>query len=272
MYVLGVFYYSKVEEIKKDWPLYRCNPIYMPLAENVNENFTYCIQSMQENYLQFLLEPFNFIIGALGGMIGGLVEQIESVRAMFSKIRTFIPEIFTNLFGSFSVLTVEFEKINVGIRDMLGKTMGVIITIMYVLEGSIKTMTSGYNFVAGIGKCFHPNTKLELKNGTIKAMKDIHLGDILKDGSRVEACMQIDNKVDQLPLYVIKNDKEDIYVTGSHYVYDFSKSKYVQVVNYSKAKISNVKTDWFCCLITDKHTIPISDEIFWDWEDYNFRI
>jgi len=271
MYILGVFYYSKVEEIKKNWPMYRCNPVYMPLADNVNENFTYCIQNMQVNYLQFLLEPLTFITGALGGMIGGLVGQVEAVRAMFAKLRTFIPNIFTNLFGSFSVLTVEFEKINVSIRDIIGKTMAVVVSVMYILDGSVKTMTSGYRFVSGIGKCFHPNTRLELQNGTIKEMKDIHLGDILKDGSKVISTMQIDNTIDKIPFYVIKNGKENIYVTGSHYVYDSSLSKFIPVENYSKAEISNVTSEWFTCLITDKHHIPIGNEIFWDWEDYVFR-
>jgi len=272
LYILGVFIYCRIKEIKKDWPLYRCNPIYMPLADNINENFVYCVQTMQTNYLQYLLQPLIFITKNIGGMVGGLVGQVEAVRAMFAKLRTFIPNIFTNLFGSFSTLTIEFEKISVGIRDMLGKTTGVLLTIMFILEGSIKTMTSGYNFVAGIGKCFHPNTQVELKNGTIKPMKEINLGDILKDGSRVESVMQIDNKVDKIPFYVIKNSGNDIYVTGSHFVYDSTLSKFVKVENYSKAQLTDVRTEWFSCLITSNHKIPIGNEIFWDWEDYVLRI
>jgi hypothetical protein len=30
IYIAGVFYYSRVAEIKANWPLYRCNPMYMP--------------------------------------------------------------------------------------------------------------------------------------------------------------------------------------------------------------------------------------------------
>ena len=51
LYIAGVFYYSQVAEIKANWPLYRCNPMYMPLADNMEENFTYCIQSMQTNFM-----------------------------------------------------------------------------------------------------------------------------------------------------------------------------------------------------------------------------
>ena len=51
IYIAGVFYFSQLAEIKANWPLYRCNPMYMPLADNVESNFTYCIQNMQSDYI-----------------------------------------------------------------------------------------------------------------------------------------------------------------------------------------------------------------------------
>jgi len=55
LYIGGVFYYSQVTQIKANWPLYRCNPIYMPLADDIESNFVYCIQSMQGNFMGYLL-------------------------------------------------------------------------------------------------------------------------------------------------------------------------------------------------------------------------
>lgn len=272
LYILGVFYYSKIVEIKENWPLYRCNPLYMPLADNINENFVYCIQTMQSSYMDYLLQPLMFIVSTLGGTIGGLVGQLNAVRAMFDKIRTFIPNIFTSIFGSFSILTIEFEKISIGIRDILGKTTGLMVSIMYILDGSIKTMGSGYNFVAKIGKCFHPNTFVQLQNNEIKFMKDLNLGDILKNGSIIESIMKVNNKNNAIPFYIIKGagvNKHDIYVTGSHYVYDNTMNKFIPVEKYSKAKlITDVKSDWFTCLITSDHKISLGNEVFWDWDDY----
>jgi hypothetical protein len=275
LYILGVFYYSKIIEIKENWPLYRCNPIYMPLADNINENFVYCIQTMQSSYMNYLLQPLTFIVTTIGGTIGDLVGQLNAVRAMFNKIRTFVPDIFASIFGSFSTLTIEFQKINIGIRDTLGKITGLMVTIMYILEGSIKTMGSGYNFVAKIGKCFNPYTLVELENGKTKFMKDLDLGDVLKNGSIVESVMKINNKNNPIPFYVIKNggvDRSDIYVTGSHYVYDNKCNKFIKVENYSNATISELKSDWFSCLITSDHKIQIGNETFWDWDDYLIKL
>jgi len=271
-YFLGVFYYSKIVEIKENWPLYRCNPIFMPLADNINENFVYCIQTMQTSYMAYLLEPLNYIVTTLGGTIGDLVGQLNAVRAMFDKIRTFIPDIFTSIFGSFSILTIEFQKISIGIRDILGKTTGLMVSIMYILDGSIKTMTSGFNFVDKIGKCFHPNTLVELQNKKVKFMKDLDLGDVLKNGSIIESVMKINNKNYSTPFYVIEGagvNGSNIYVTGSHYVYNKTSNTFIQVEKYSKAKlITDITSDYFSCLITNDHKINIGNEIFWDWDDY----
>ena len=112
-------------------------------------------------------------------------------------------------------------------------------------------------------------------SGTIKYIKDVNLGDILEDGTFIESTMQIDNKREPVPLYVIENagvNGENIYVTGSHLVYDESIDKFNFVEKYNKAKMSEVSTDLLCCLITSNHMIPIGTEIFWDWEDHFFKL
>jgi hypothetical protein len=159
----------------------------------------------------------------------------------------------------------------------MGKTIGIMVTLIYIIDGSIKTMKSAWNGPAGqmvqkLGKCFHPDTKLKLRDGTIVAIKDIHLGDVLENGSIVESTMKIDNTNKNIPFFVIKDNGvcgEDIYVTGSHLVFDENKKQFIKVENYSNAKIcDDNKSDWFSCLITSDHKIQIGSEIFWDWEDH----
>jgi RecJ-like exonuclease len=87
--------------------------------------------------------------------------------------------------------------------------------------------------------------------------------------------MKIDNKKDKIPLFVLIGrgvNNEDIYVTGSHLVYNKEIKQFIKVENYPDAKISNVETEWFSCLITNDHKIHIGNEIFWDWEDYYVKL
>jgi hypothetical protein len=280
IYIAGVFYYSQVAEIKANWPLYRCNPMYMPLADNIEENFVYCIQSMQTNFMGYLLQPLTFLTNSLGSMLGNFMDEINNIRAMFNKIRIFFSDIIQSVFGVFLNLVIEFQRITIGIKDLIGKTIGIMVSLMYVIDGSVLTMQSTWNgppgqLVRALGKCFHPETMIKLQDGNIKFIKDIDLGDILEDGSIVESVMKIDNKRENIPLYIIKNagvNNEHIYVTGSHLVFDKIKDKFIQIKDYSKSEISDVKTDWFCCLITSNHKIKIGKELFWDWEDHFLKI
>jgi hypothetical protein len=274
--IIMIFYSSQVSDIKSNWPLYRCNPIYMPLADDIQSNFVYCIQSMQTNFMGYLLQPLTFVTNSLGGMLGNFMNDINSIRAMFNKIRTFFSEIIQSVFGVFLNLIIEFQRITIGIKDLIGKTIGIMVSLMYIMDGSIKTMNSTWNgppgqMVRSLGKCFYPNTPIKLLNGTIKYMKEVDLGDVLEDGSIVESVMKIDNKRDKIPLYVIKEagvDRKDIFVTGSHLILDKESNKFIKVENYSKAVLTNLKAEWFSCLITNNHKIHIGKEIFWDWEDH----
>jgi hypothetical protein len=280
IYIAGVFYFSQLAEIKANWPLYRCNPMYMPLADDPESNFTYCIQSMQSDYMGYLLQPLTFVTSSITNLLGSFLGEINMVRAMFNKIRGFISSIIESVFGVFLNLVIEFQKITIGIKDLIGKTIGIMVSLMYIMDGSIKTMNSTWSgppgqLVKALGKCFHPDTKLKLKNGTIKTIKNIDLGDVLENGSNVISVMKIDNKKNTEPLYVIRGEginKENIYVTGSHLVFNNITNKFCKVENYYKAEISSKQTEWFSCLITDDHKIQIGNELFWDWEDHFIKL
>jgi len=273
--IFVMYYFSAVAEIKNNWPKYRCNPMFMPLSDNIEKDFTYCVQSMQTNFMGYLLQPINYIISSLSSMGGEFTGSLNYVRTMISSLRSMITSIIQNVFGVFLNLIIEFQKITIGIKDLVGKIIGIMVTIMYLIDGSIKTMQSTWNGPPGQmvralgGNCFHPETKIKLKNGTIVAMKDLNLGDILENGSRVDALMKIDNKFDE-KYYVIPNkgvDGTDIYVTGTHMIFSESENKYIEVKVHPDAVETTVKDNWFSSLITDDHKIKIGEHLFWDWED-----
>jgi len=280
LYIAGVFFFSQLQNIKENWATHRCNPMYMPLADDVETNFVYCVQTSMSSFMGFIMQPLTFLTQSMSGMLSGFLNEINMVRAMFNKIRTFISSCIQSVFGVFLNLVIEFQKIIISIKDLVGKSIGIMVTLMYVIDGSVKTMQSAWNGPAGqlvraIGKCFHPETKIKLQNGNIVYMKDINLGDVLENGSIVEATMKLDNKINPIPLYIIESEgveRENIYVTGSHLIFDKTSKKYVKVENYVKAVKTEIVIDWFSCLITSDHKIVVGTEKFWDWEDYTVLI
>ena len=271
--IIVMAYFRSAADIKDNWPLYRCNPPYWVFSENISDDFTYCVQNTQMNTMGYLLQPITYLVSNLMSFSGDLSGSLNSVRKMISGIRGFTGNIIQKIFGIFLNLIIEFQKMIIAIKDMVGKLIGVIMTILYVLDGTIKTMYSTWNgppgqLVKAIGSCFHPDTKIQVKSGEIYTMKDLPLGVELKDGGKVFSVLKVDNPKKEL-LYKIKNGIHGpIYVTGEHYILDPETNKFIQVKDYKDAQMqTEVYSEWFSCLITTNRRIKIGKHIFWDWED-----
>ena len=266
-----------MKNIQSNWPKYRCNPSVMPFSsyfgQDPMENFTYCIQNMQKNFMGYLLEPVNHSLNSVASIGTQFTDAIQNVRKMFSSIRDFITSIVQKIFGVFLNLLIEFQKLIIGLKDTMGKTVGIATTLMFLLDGTVKTMQSAWNGPPGQmtrALCFHPDTKLRLKNGSYAAMKDISLGDVLKNGSEVIATLKINNREKnnkaREKLYKLPNgEKEPIYVTGKHLI--LLNGKFDFVKNHPDVMLTDETSDVLSCLITSDNNIHIGDYVFWDWED-----
>jgi hypothetical protein len=270
--IFAMYYFTKIKEIKDNWPKYRCNPMYMPLSDDISSDFAFCVQGMQTNFMGYLLQPVNYILSGLTSITGNFAGDIGNIRGMFSYIRDQITAIVGGIFGVFSNIVIEFQRITLSIKDIVGKIIGMVVTIMYIVDGSMKTVRSMWSGPPGIlvrAVCFLPTTKLKLQDGTIKKMKDLSLGDVLENGSKVQSVMKISNYANESYYKIPKKgvNGATIYVTGSHLVQD-AEGKFIQVKNHPDSKPApNKKISWFSCLITDDHKIQIGDVLFWDWED-----
>ena len=109
-------------------------------------------------------------------------------------------------------------------------------------------------------RCFSPNTVIKLQNGESRKIHELELGDVLINGSVVDATMKIKNQDD--PYYKLPGD---ILVTGSHYVKDGDTFR--QVKDITDAEATTQVDSVVYCLVTSDHKIPVGDYVFWDWED-----
>lgn len=272
--ILVMFYWKKSKEIKDDWNSYRCNPMYMPLSDDMSKDFTYCVQNIQTDMMDDLLEPLTYTTTMLSDLGTSMGDDINNARGMTSKIRDFAGKIVQQIFGVFLNLVVEFQRMSISIKDLVGKFLGIVVSMMYIMEGSHKTMVSiqkgppGQLLNALGGHCFSPDTKLTLKSGATTPMKLIKLGDVLESGSIVVATMTISNTNNE-PYYKFtsKTDvNKFVLVTGEHFVQH--KGRFIQVKYHPEAELQYNKIDKvFSCLITSDHLIVINGITFWDWED-----
>ena len=287
LYVFNVLSIG-INQIKEDWPVYRCNPVIMPFAsifgQDVVNNFTYCIQSMQGNYMSYLMQPLQYNLNVIGNIVKGLTGAINSIRAFFNNIRNRIIDIVKSIFAVFLNILIEFQRLTINIKDLFNKLIGIMVALMYTLNGSIMTMNSAWSGPPGQltrALCFHPETKLRLKDDTLVCIKDVPLNAVLKNGTMVNAVMHISNLDENgkaiEALYKLKGGEKsdilesesDILVSGSHLVYVPTTKVFDHVENLLEAEKTDILCDTFTCLITSNHTIPIGKWIFHDWEDNN---
>jgi len=272
-----------VEKIKKEWPMYKCNPMIMPFAGTFGydpmDNFTSCISEIQTMQMGKFLNPINLMMDIFRATIDGAFSSIDNFRKKISSMSGNILGIFEEIFGIFKNLIIAFQGIMIRMKDMMAKLTGTMSLMMYTMDGMQKTGQSAWNgpFGKTLRKiCFHPDTNIRLLDGTIRTMKNLKIDDVLEDGSVVYATLKLKGNKDMNDesglndYYKIYDTKygEYVYVTGEHLIYDAAKCGYVKVKNYPMASHEKDKsTDFVYCCITDTHKIQLGNLKFWDWDD-----
>jgi hypothetical protein len=269
IFVISIF--LRLQEIRKNWPKYRCNPVYMPFADDVSKNFTHCVQNMQANYMGYLLQPIWTTISSMQSMATDTMGSLQNFRKMIAFIRDSFGGIMGSVMGIFVNLVFEFQKITIAIKDSVAKLSGTVVTFMYMMDGVRMTLGSVWSGPPGQmtrSLCFHPETLVTLQDGEKKAMKNVCLGNVLNNGSRVIGTMCIANENEEAMFRVpIQSDGSSVLVTGAHYILNCNMGKYIRVRDHPDAvPVRDVPTE-FACLITDDHKICIGDREFWDWDD-----
>ena len=238
IFVISIF--LRLQEIRKNWPKYRCNPVYMPFADDVSKNFTHCVQNMQANYMGYLLQPIWTTISSMQSMATDTMGSLQNFRT-------------------------------IAIKDSVAKLSGTVVTFMYMMDGVRMTLGSVWSGPPGQmtrSLCFHPETLVTLQDGEKKAMKNVCLGNVLNNGSRVIGTMCIANENEEAMFRVpIQSEGSSVLVTGAHYILNCNLGKYIRVRDHPDAiPVRDVPAE-FACLITDDHKICIGDREFWDWDD-----
>ena len=222
-------------------------------------------------YMGTLLQPIWWLLSNISNMSINLFGSLQMFREFIANIRSFIANIITTIIGFIFNFVIQAQKMAIAIKDMVGKIVGIMLTCLYLMDGTMKTMMSAWNGPPGQmtrALCFKNDTLVKMKDGELRKMRDISLGDVLDNGSKVNAVLKVANANNEA-FYRMKSKTggSDVLVTGSHYVFHDTTGKYIKAQNHPDAELTNIIEDTFSCLITDDHRIPVEGYVFWDWED-----
>ena len=263
-----------IKKIKNNWVEYRCNPIVIPFASifgaDPMETFNFCIQSMAKESMGFSLIPSQYSSTLLQNIGGNLESSLNDARKMISSIRTGVADITHGIFSVFNNILIEIQKFTINLKDMMSKQIAIFTTLLFMIHGLLQSMQSAWTGPPGKlmqSLCFKSNTKLQLSTGEMREMKDLHLGDKLKDGAVVEGILKLKNTTNEY--FYILNQGEggaDIYVTGCHMI-ENEANRFIPVKKHSGSIKSNCTDPVLYCLMTSSNKIVIGERTFWDWND-----
>lgn len=286
---LYMVFVSMFEDIEENWAEYKCDPSVMPFADvfghDTMSNFYGCVQTTQSTFTKHMLAPVNYGMNMLADVGTNFQDTLQKSRTFLSTIRDKVTSIVEFIYGAFVNTVIEFQRLTIGIKDLLFKVIGIIITFLYFVDGSIKALTSLWKGPVGgairtVGKlriprirfprirfprfCFIGKNKVALEDGVVKRLDKLELGDCLQFNNKVIGIIKL-NSIDT-QLYSLGNTT----VTGFHKVYNGKNNDELIDVNKIRKsiKVTNTKDKYLYNFVTEKGYINFGDEFnFSDWNE-----
>jgi len=146
------FVMINIAPIKDDWQNQRCKPYIIPFAGIINkpdgtsigdftsQNFSYCTQNIMSNISGVFLQPITFVTNLVSGILDDLKKSINSIRAMFDKIRTFFQTVVEEIMGRIMNVSISLQKIIISTKDVIGKIQGAMTAGLFTTLGAFYTL------------------------------------------------------------------------------------------------------------------------------------
>jgi hypothetical protein len=167
LFFLAISYYyiyNNIEPIKADWINQRCKPNVMPFAGLINppdptkmsafeftqNNFTNCVQSILSDIIGIFLAPFYYLIDALTKIFELISESVQAIRTLLDSIRNAFIGMTTEIMGRILNFLIPLQFLLIKVRDMMGKTQGVMAASIFTLMGTYDTIMSAVKSIVQI--------------------------------------------------------------------------------------------------------------------------
>jgi hypothetical protein len=263
---------ADIEEVKRNWPKYRCRPNIMPFAamygHNTGENFQFCMSNMFGFELGEALAPIFTILSTVITTLVTILQVANSIRLQLATLVGGINTIFQNFTDRFKQLIAAVQQSAYRMKLLMGRLYGTFFAIIYMAMAGMTTLdnftqTVLFDFLDTF--CFDPDTLVEIQDKGFVKVKDVQIGDtFVKTGGKVTATFQFDSDgqaMVELPGKIV--------VSTNHYVYYLG--KWIQARDHPDAKESarwwGGKERPLICFNTSDHKIPIGHYTFLDYDE-----
>jgi hypothetical protein len=162
LFMCAVTYFqiqNKLQEVKQDWPKYRCRPDVMPFAGWINapegtdpmeytkQNFMECnsniTKSVFDQPMVMVYAGFNVVMK----IFKNILDVIEKLRLFLNKIRETLKEIFLAIFNRIQNVVIPVQVMLIKMVDFFEKIKGILATFLLTFVG---VLWSFYSLIGSV--------------------------------------------------------------------------------------------------------------------------
>jgi hypothetical protein len=184
--LIALFTVGNLEEVAKNWPRYRCNPIYMPFAASFGhdpgENFRFCLDSVFAGKAAVIFAPLYNILNEFGSIISKIVNVAYGLRTLFANMFSSVTDFLANVKQRIMTILVQIRISFLKMNNLMGRVFGTLYAVIYM---GLSGLTAGQNIANNdlvkflFEFCFAPTTPILLSNGSTIPIYDVRVGDAL---------------------------------------------------------------------------------------------
>ena len=186
--LVGALNLNIFADIKKNFGQYRCNPLIMPFVGNFGynpvDNFNFCVQSIFNGKAAEVFAPIYNILATFQGVLTTIVNSAMSIRGMFANFLGGVENFIASVRNKIQFLMNNVRMSFVRILNLMGKVYGSMFAVLFMGQSA---MTAAFNLADNdlvkflFEFCFAPDTVVKMADGSVKAIKDVVIGDVLAE-------------------------------------------------------------------------------------------
>jgi hypothetical protein len=240
-------------EIVQNWEHYRCNPGVIPFARfyghSLEETMSFCIGEAVREHAPGVIDPMYSAINGIMTVVDGVYEKASAVEGGVTSLLGGFEKFLMQFANSLRLVGTRVRMSLVRIRDIFSRVYASFISIAFA---GISAVTFGQNliynplvaFIDDIG-CFAPDMRIALPENRTAAIRDITIGDRLRDGSTVTSTYRFDGRKTRMVRL------HGIHVSGNHSLLGGKRA------DEHPDAVPAESVDVMLCIATTNHRIPV---------------
>ena len=146
---------SALEEVRANWTMNRCSPVYIPFAgyimpepgktssEITFSNFNYCIKQDVSTVISIAMMPLEFVSYMVIDMLDAVLASISAFMAFMAWLKSMLGEIFAQIYEMILKLMIPLIEIITKVRDALAKINGIVTSALFTSMTMYDIVVSG---------------------------------------------------------------------------------------------------------------------------------